>query len=194
MAVLNQTAFLFPDKILGMLRLHDELYIKDPFTMEDILYFEQVKRHRLWESFRLMNFKGDLLMLFKVKYWAFRPKIRMYTSESSDNFAKDSKINENLLFLGELKGRIWTWRPNYWFERLDGVHQFNLIGNLRRNRFKFENLMQDGPTLMAEADREFFNIPGYMGLRIYPGIDKLTRAIILSSIIAVIRYIRTTLG
>jgi uncharacterized protein YxjI len=153
--------------------LRDKVDVMEPATQTPIGHFER----KIWSIrtlYRLYDVSGENELVVRQKLLAWRPTFRFYSGNSTGE-------PEEAAYLGQLKKRLFTLRPAYWFEGPDGSLRFEVNGNFIGLKYEItgngRNLGRVSKTLWAIRDT--------YGLKVEPGVPDQTALLLLGSVIVI---------
>ena len=153
--------------------LRDKVDVMDPATQTAVGHFER-KILSIRTLYRLYDLPGQVELIVQQKLWAVRPTFRFFSGNPSGQ--PDEKAR-----LGQLKKKLFTFKPAYWFETPDGSRRFDVKGNFIGLKYE---ITQDG-RVIGSVSRTFWAIRDTYGLRIDAAVPDQTALLLLGSVIVI---------
>jgi len=153
--------------------LRDKVDVMDPATQVPIGYFER-KIFSFRTLYRLYDLGGEVEMIVQKKLLAVRRTYKFFSGNSTGE-------PDDAGLLGELKKKLISLKPSYWFEAPDGTRLFEVKGNFIGLKYE---ITQDGREI-GSISRTFWAIRDTYGLKIDAGVPDHLALLILSSVIVI---------
>ena len=163
---------------------------------------EKTREFILQEKMISLTDKGVIMNLDKEKIGSFRGKLikigntyrirdldenpvltvheKVISLRSTYRFYKGGEQDENQ-YIGQLKRKLVSIKPSYWFEDPNGTQLFTMKGNIFTLKFK---ILKDGKEI-AEIHKKLFKslIKGTYGVKMNPDLDDDSAMLILGIVL-----------
>lgn len=153
--------------------LRDKVDVMDPATQTPVGHFQR-KLLTIRTLYRLYDLSGEVELMVQQKLLAWRPTYKFFNGNSSG-------APEEFALLGQLKRRLFSIRPHYWFETPDGTRRFEVKGNFVGLKYE---IIQDGRAV-GSVSKKFWAIRDTYGLKIDPTVPDKTALLLLGSVIVI---------
>lgn len=153
--------------------LRDRVDVMDPATQTAVGHFER-KLFSIRTLYRLYDLPGQVELIVQQKLWSARPTFRFFSGDPS------GQPDETAL-LGRLKKKLFSFKPEYWFETPDGSRRFDVKGNFIGLKYE---ITEDGRSI-GSVSRTFWAIRDTYGLRIDAAVPDETALLLLGSVIVI---------
>jgi uncharacterized protein YxjI len=170
MSLAKRREFLMREKWFS---LRDKVDVMDPATQDPVGHFQR-KIFSIRTLYRLYDLSGEVELIVQQKLWAVRPTYKFFGGNPSGE-------PDEAALLGQLKKKLFSIRPRYWFESPNGTRQFEVKGNFFGLRYE---ILQDDRSI-GSASKTFWAIRDTYGLRIDAAVRDQTALLLLGSVIVI---------
>ncbi len=166
MSLQNTREFLLKEKLISF---RDKVDVMN--TDKEVLGHFVGKLIKIGNKYRLLDLKNKIILVVKEKVVSLRSTYRFYKTDKED--PDDSEL------IGNLKRKLVSIKPSYWFEDPDDKKVFTMKGNIFALKYK---ILKDGKTI-ANISKKLFKIRGTYGVKIEPNISDDMAMLVLGLVV-----------
>ena len=151
----------------------DKVDIMDPHTQTPVGYFQR-KIFSIRALYRLYNLSGENELIVRQKLWDIRPTYRFFSGNSAGE-------PDEVALLGQLRRKLLSLRPFYWFEGPDGTRRLEVKGDFFGLNYE---IVEDGRSI-GSVSKKFWAIRDTYGLRIESAVPDRTALLLLGAVVVI---------
>jgi len=164
MELIKQREFLMQEKLVSF---KDKVKVMTP-DREELGYFKG-KFIKIANTYRLRDLEDNALLTVHEKIPSVHSAYKFYEGGEED----DNK------YIGQLKRKLVSVKPSYWFEDLNEKKIFKMKGNIWTLKYK---ILYEGKEV-AEVSKKLFKIKGTYGVKIAPDVSDDMAMLILGIVV-----------
>ncbi|MFX1411841.1 MAG: LURP-one-related/scramblase family protein [Promethearchaeota archaeon] len=164
MELTKQREFLMQEKLVSF---KDKVKVMAP-DREELGYFKG-KFIKIANTYRLRDQNDNPILTVHEKIPSVHSAYKFYKGDETD----DDK------FIGQLKRKLVSVKPSYWFEDPSEKKTFKMKGNIWTLKYKILNEGKE----VAEVNKKLFKIKGTYGVKIDPNVSDDMAMLILGIVV-----------